>query len=76
MARKNSFNASMNIKFNKKLYKLKAIKSAIKTYRQLADFNLKAKGKYFEVNIENIEAEVRPVIKDEFCNYVLFLMKS
>lgn len=66
----------MVIRFNKKLYKLKAIKSAIKTYRQLADFSLKAKGKYFEVSIENIDPEVKPVIRDEFCNYVLFLMKS
>ena len=66
----------MLVKLNKKLYKLKAIKSAIKTYRQLADFNLKTKGKYFEVSIKNIDKDVENIIKDEFCNYILFLIKN
>ncbi len=63
------------IKFDRKIYKLKAIKLAIKEYKELADFNLKQKGKYFEVELKNIDPDVEEVIKDEFCNYVLSLMK-
>lgn len=64
------------IKFNKNLYNLKAIKSAIKEYQKLADFNLSQKGNYIQVELKNIDKEIRQIIKDEFCNYILSLMKS
>ena len=64
------------VKFNKNLYNLKAIKSAIKEYQKLADFNLRQKGNYIQVELKNIDKEVRQIIRDEFCNYVIFLMKS
>lgn len=66
----------MLISFNKKLYKLKAIKLAIKEYRNLANFNLKQKGNYIQVELKDIDKEVKQVIKDEFCNYVLFRSKE
>lgn len=65
----------MLIRFDKKLYSLKAVKSAIKKYRNLADFGLKQKKNRIEVNLENIDKDVNNVIKDEFCNYVLYSMK-
>ncbi len=64
------------INFDKRLYNLKAIKLAIKEYQKLANFNLSQKKNYIQVELKDIDKEVRPIIKDEFCNYILFLMKS
>ncbi len=66
----------MIIKFNKKIYKLNAIKSAEKQYKELADFSLEKKGDYFFVKLKNIDKNVEGVIRDEFCNYVLGLIKT
>lgn len=66
----------MLIKFDKKIYKVRAIKLAIKEYRNLADFSLRQKKDCIEVEIKNIDKDIKDIIKDEFCNYVLFLMKS
>lgn len=66
----------MLIKFDKKLYSLKAVKSAVKKYRDLADFDLKQRKNCIEVNLGNIDKDVINAIKDEFCNYVLYSMKS
>ena len=67
---------SILINFDKKLYKLKAIKLAIKEYQNLANFNLGQKGNYFQVELKNIDKEVIQIIKDEFCNYVFFKSKE
>jgi len=66
----------MVIKFSVRIYKLSVVKSAIKAYRGLADFSIKEKKDYFEVGLENIDKEVKDIIQDEFCNYVLALMKA
>jgi len=63
------------ISFDKKLYNLKAIKLAIKEYQNLANFSFRQKNNYIQVELKNIDKEVRPIIKDEFCNYVLSLMR-
>ena len=67
---------SILINFDKKLYKLKAIKLAINEYQNLANFNLSQKANYFQVELKNIDKEVKKIIKDEFCNYVLFKSKE
>ena len=64
------------INFNKNLYNLKAIKLAIKEYSNLADFSFKKTENYIQVEISNIDKRIEKIIKDEFCNYVFFLMKS
>lgn len=64
------------INFHKKLYKLKAIKLAIEEYQDLANFSLKQKGNYIQVELENIDKDVKKIIKDEFCNYVFFKSKE
>ncbi|MBL7053264.1 MAG: hypothetical protein ISS02_01200 [Candidatus Portnoybacteria bacterium] len=66
----------MNIKFNRQIYSLKAIKLAIEDYKELADFNLKQDKNYIQVKIKNINKEFKKIIKEEFCNYVLGLEKS
>jgi hypothetical protein len=64
------------INFNKTIYKAKAINSAIKDYKGLADFELKQDKKYYRLILKNIDKEVEQIIKDEFCNYVLYLIKT
>jgi len=64
------------IKFYKEIYKKIVVKKAIKAFGQLADFSLVEKGKYIKVVIKNINKDVSKNIKDEFCNYVLFLMEK
>lgn len=64
------------INFDKKLYPLKAIKLAIKEYQKLANFNLVQNKKYIQVELKNIDKDVKEIIKDEFCNYVLFKSKE
>lgn len=66
----------MTLNFNKKFYKLKAVKSAIRAYRGFADFKLKNSKKYIQVFLRNIDKEAAGRdnrIEDEFLNYVLFL---
>ena len=66
----------MKIRFDNKIYSLKAIKLAIKDYQGLADFNLDQKKEYTQVELTKINKEFKKIIKEEFCNYVLFLMKT
>lgn len=66
----------MTIKFNGKIYKLKAVKSAAKAYRELADFKIGSSKNYIEVELKNINREVKDIIRGEFGNYVLSLMKK
>ena len=40
-------------------------------YKELADFSLGGNKEYFEVELKNIDRDVKNLIKDEFCNYVL-----
>jgi len=62
------------IKFNKKIYTLKAVKKAVEEFKNLANFTIKELDGYFEVKIDKIDQEVKDVIKDEFANYALGLM--
>jgi len=65
----------MTIRFNRKIYKKKAIQSAIKDYKHLADFSIKQDSNYFKVELKNIDKDVEEIIKDEFSNYVLSRVK-
>jgi hypothetical protein len=62
----------INVSFSKKLYPPEAVKIAIKTYKNLADFQIEENEKYIEVKIKN----AKPNINDEFCNYVLAVIKN
>lgn len=71
-------NGFMNktVKLNKKLYKLKAICGAVKDFGDLADFKIKKNSNnHYLVELNNIHKEAQDKIVDEFCNYVLYLMK-
>ena len=64
------------INFNKEIYPLKALKEAIKAYAGLAKFSIQQEKKYIKVILDNIHISVKPIIKNEFCNYVLSLARK
>ncbi|MBU2472842.1 HxsD-like protein [Patescibacteria group bacterium] len=66
----------MIVKFSKIIYYKKSIIEAIRKYRHLADFSLKTTPDYITVSIKNIDKDLNDILKDEFCNYVLYLMKK
>lgn len=66
----------MTINFNRNFYNLESIKKAIQNYNGLADFDIKLGEKNIEVNLKNIDPESKDIIKEEFSNYVLGLMKN
>ncbi len=66
----------MTINFNRDFYNLDSIKKAIQDYKGLADFDIKLGKKNIKVNLKNINPESKDIIKEEFCNYVLGLMKN
>ena len=74
--KKKSQSKKILIDFNRRLYVLKAIKTAAKAYGHLADFDFKQTGKYIQAELTNIDKETEHIIKDEFCNYVLFIMQK
>lgn len=63
----------MTIKFNQKIYGFKAVKSAADAYKDLANFEIKKKGKYIEVCLKNAGKNNLEILEDEFSNYVLFI---
>ncbi len=66
----------MKVEFSKKLYKLVAIKNAVKAFSELADFKIFSEKDVIKVELKNIDKEVEGVICDEFSNYILILMKK
>jgi len=63
----------MVLEFNKNFYKFKAVRTAIKAYKDLADFEFKEDKRTLRIFLRNIDKAVADSIKDEFANYVLFL---
>ncbi len=61
----------MKIQLNREIYKKESIQKTIDDYSRLANFNLTEDGNYFIVQMDNIDNDVKSVIKDEFCNYLL-----
>jgi len=65
----------MKIMDDKKLYKITAIEKAIKQFEHLAEFNIDKRENVFVVSVANIDKDVANIFQDEFCNFVLHLMK-
>jgi len=55
---------------------LESIKKAIQDYKGLADFDIKLDKKNIKVDLKNIDPDSKDIIKEEFSNYVLGLMKN
>jgi hypothetical protein len=65
----------MIIKLNKKIYPLRTIKKSVKAFSKLADFKIKQNKDYFLIQIQNIKNQSTEKCKDEFLNYVLYMIK-
>ncbi len=66
----------LKAKFSKKLYKTAAIKDSIEAYGEVADFSVVRSGDSIEVEIKNVDDDLKGIIKDEFCNHVLAGMQQ
>lgn len=64
----------INLKFNTKIYKKKAIEKTISAYSHLAKFKSENNKSYVKVKIDCIESTVKDVLADEFSNYALGMM--
>ena len=64
------------IELNKNFYNLEAVKKAAKAYKELAGFSVKDDGGKIKITMKNIDEDVKDVIEDEFCNYVLSEVKN
>lgn len=65
-----------SINFSKKIYPKKAIQAGIKSFTHLAEFEISGKKKYSVVKINKIDSELASIIKDEFSNFVLAMIKE
>lgn len=66
----------ITLKFNAKIYTLKSIHGAAKAYAELAQFEIKAQKPYIQVKIKNGGEVSDMLLKDEFCNYALSMVKT
>jgi len=61
----------ITIKLKKDLYPLNAIQKSANAFKHLANIKIKNGKEYFIVSLIKVAPEVRKLIKNEFCNYVL-----
>lgn len=66
----------MDLKFNTKIYKKKAIQEAISAYSSLAKFKVEDVKDYINIHMKDIDSSVKDVIADEFANYALGMTKK
>ena len=64
------------VNFNKKIYPKKAIQLSVGSFKHLAKFEIIGKGGCFTVKINKFNAESASIIKDEFSNFVLAMIKE
>lgn len=62
------------INFSRKIYSRQAIEKAMEDFQNLARFYLEEKEDYYVVSMKDIDPEVQDSIRDEFCNYVIYIM--
>lgn len=63
------------VKLSKYFYSKQAVKQAIKAYSQFASLELEEQGKYYCVDIRQVNSKHKNLIKEEFANYALVLSK-
>lgn len=61
----------MTLILNEKIYPISAVKSAVRSYKEFADFSVSSKKGRIFVKISEIGGEFRRTLKDEFLNYLL-----
>lgn len=64
------------IRFSGRIYTKKAIDTSIAAFSHLARFHVVMHNGYFVVSADAIDADVKSVFKDEFCDFVLAELKK
>jgi len=62
----------MEIKVSKNIYNKKGLESAIRDYQEFAKIYFSETDTFFIIIIDGVDEELKDVIVDEFCNYLLF----
>lgn len=62
----------MEIKINKNIYNKESVKKTIQAYTSLAKIDFSEEANFFIIKMDNVNEEVKDIIQDEFCNYLLF----
>lgn len=65
----------MILKLNKEIYPKKAVQKAVSFYKKVANFKLKEGRSYFLVS-GNIEKNNEGLVKNEFLNFVLGIIRQ
>lgn len=66
----------IEIKFNEKIYNLKSVRKAVMIYAHLAQFRIKKQKPYIYVKISPKSGVTDILLKEEFCNYLLYVLKT
>lgn len=66
----------MKIKFNKKLYNKKAIKSSVEAFEGVCKFSIINEKNNHTVLMSKYPEQYGDKIKNEFCNFVLYEMRD
>ena len=61
----------MAVFFNKKIYSISAINRAAKVYKEIAILKIVDNKNKIKVQIKSKDKEIKNILTDEFCNYVL-----
>ena len=69
-------NKNQKVKLNSLIYPRVAVQKAISEYSSFATIYLKKKGKYTQIEIKEAHPQFQHILKDEFCNYLLSLIKK
>ncbi|MDD2227354.1 MAG: HxsD-like protein [Clostridia bacterium] len=62
----------MEIKIDKNIYSKESLKKTIQAYEPLVKIDFLEEAGFFIVRIDNINEDIKDIIQDEFCNYLLF----
>lgn len=63
-------------RFHQKIYTKKAVQKAAEAYAHLARFRIKREAPYLLVSISNQSDLEDELLRDEFCNYALYMRKA
>ncbi|MBW3023091.1 HxsD-like protein [Candidatus Woesearchaeota archaeon] len=69
----------ITFKLNKKLYSEKAIMQTAEDYKEVCDTKIEKEKEYYKItlNLKSKDKELtEEIVKNEFCNYCLGMMKN
>jgi hypothetical protein len=66
----------IKIRFHKDLYPAAAIEKAARDFGKITNFNIRKEKDYHLVTIDNSEPDKELLLKGNFLNYVLMLLKA